>query len=238
MLKRIAKEVLGASEEDLLVMQVLLESLLSSIHLNKDILYLWLKGLPSGHFLTAVINSLFVLLSFSMTWQLAFGVDLRRAFEFFEVCGIVAYGDDHVVSVPEWATQRFNQFTLIELMKKIGLSYTLEDKDAVVERPHRELSEVSFLKRRFLWDKDLKRFLAPLDINSIVETPMWVKKCSDPESQTLVELENSLRELSLHSQEVWDSHIESFKYGAKLLGSFSRFLDREFAKDFVLDGNM
>lgn len=237
-LKRIAKEVLGASEEDLLVMQVLLESLLSSFHLNKNFIYAWLKGLPSGHFLTAVINSIFVLLSFNMSWQNAFGVSMQQASLFFEVCGIVAYGDDHIVSVPSWAIQEFNQFTLIGLMKKIGLSYTLEDKDAVVERPHRLLSEISFLKRKFLWDEDLKRFLAPLDVNSILETPMWVKKCPDMESQTLVELENSLRELSLHPQETWDSHIESFKRCSKLLGSFSMFLNKEFAKDFVLNGSM
>lgn len=237
-LLNVSREMLGSTEEDLLVMQVLLESLLSSIHLNKDCLYMWLKGLPSGHFLTAIINSIFVLISFNSVWQIAFGVNVKKAYEFFEVCGIVAYGDDHIVSVPEWATNVFNQYELVGLFKQIGLSYTLEDKDAVVNAPYRSLNDVSYLKRKFLWDDDKRQYLAPLSLETILETPMWVKKCVDINLQTTTELENSLKELSLHPQFVWDSHIESFKHCAKLLGSFPLFLDREFARSFVLNENV
>nr|AHD25455.1 replicase [Himetobi P virus] len=237
-LLNVSRDMLGSTEEDLLVMQVLLESLLSSVHLNNNYVYMWLKGLPSGHFLTAIINSIFVLISFNSVWQIAFGVNVKKAFEFFEVCGIVAYGDDHIVSVPEWATNVFNQYELASLFKQIGLSYTLEDKDATVNAPYRSLNEVSYLKRKFLWDEDKRQYLAPLSLETILETPMWVKKCVDVNLQTTTELENSLKELCLHPQSVWDSHIESFKHCAKLLGSFPLFLDREFARSFVLNENV
>ena len=237
-LLNVSREVLGSTEEDLLIMQVLLESLLNSVHLNKNCLYMWLKGLPSGHFLTALINSVFVLISFNCVWQLCFDVNVARAFEFFDVCGIVAYGDDHIVSVPKWATDMFNQKTLVDLFKRIGLSYTLEDKDAVIDAPYRSLNEVSYLKRKFLWDDETCMYLAPLSLDTILETPMWVKKCADVNLQTTTELENSLKELSLHPQYVWDSHIESFKHCSKFLGSFSPFLNREFARSFVLNENV
>lgn len=237
-LVKISKEFLNASDEEVQVMNVLLESLYSSVHLNKDIIYVWNKCLPSGHFLTALINSIFVLLSFNMCWQNCFGITKQVAYSFFQQCGIVAYGDDHIVSVPTDALESFNQYTLIDLFKLIGLSYTLEDKDATVDAPSRPLSQVSYLKRRFEWDDGRQRYVAPLHLDSVLETPMWVKNCADINLQTFTELENSLKELSLHSKDIWKQHITKFKTSCKVLGHHSQFLDYEHARNFVLNGNM
>lgn len=205
------QKIFDATEQDVLVLNVLLESLCASIHICKGNIYQSLKNLPSGHFLTAFINSIFVFILFCCAWQLTFGENLPTAFSFFDECGIIAYGDDHVVSVPRKFLLKFNQITLIELMKKLNMEYTLEDKDAVASFESRSISEISFLKRQFIFDERVNRFVAPLSLDTILESPMWIKKCVDPVEQTIVELENSLRELSIHPSDVWDEHISKFK---------------------------
>lgn len=231
---RIFKEIFqNYTEEDILVLQVLLESLCAAVHIHDGHVYQALKNLPSGHYLTAFINSIFVFILFCCAWQLSFGISLTSAFKFFEECGIIAYGDDHVVSIPYKYTFKFNQITLIDLFSKLNMKYTLEDKDAEVESPTRSLSEVTFLKRRFVFDLRVHRYIAPLSMDVILESPMWIKKCVDPVEQTVVELENSLRELSLYPQEVWDFYIYKFKNCFKILGKTSAYLHRAIAFENV-----
>lgn len=232
----LAKEFLEATEEDCLVMSVLLESLFTSVHCNKDILYMWLKGLPSGHFLTAIINSIFVLISFCNAWQACFGPNLLQAFNFFKYCGIVAYGDDHLVSVPKQFLNFFNQMTLPKFMLQFGLTYTMEEKDKIAEEQSRRIDEVSYLKRGFLWDEDYSRYIGPLSIDTILETPQWIKKTPDPETQTFIELENSIKELSLHPTEVWNQWADKFDECFHFLGQRSEFQNKLLSKQFVLTG--
>ncbi len=59
-------------------------------------------------------------------------------------------------------------------MDKIGFIYTNENKtDEVVE--HRTIDHCSFLKRGFRYDADVKRWLAPLELDVILEMPYWTK---------------------------------------------------------------
>nr|WAX26101.1 MAG: RNA-dependent RNA polymerase [Army ant associated dicistrovirus 3] len=231
---KIFKEIFqNYTEEDVLVLQVLLESLCAAVHIHDGHVYQALKNLPSGHYLTAFINSIFVFILFCCAWQLSFGISLTSAFKFFEECGIIAYGDDHVVSIPYKYTFKFNQITLIDLFSQLNMKYTLEDKDAKVESPVRSLSEVTFLKRKFVFDYRVHRYIAPLSMDTILESPMWIKKCVDPVEQTVVELENSLRELSLYPQEIWDVYISKFKNCFKILGKTSAYLHRAIAFENV-----
>lgn len=231
---KLFKEVFeNVSQEDILVLQVLLESLSTAVHIHNGTVYQALKNLPSGHYLTAFINSIFVFVLFCCAWQLSFGISLTSAFKFFEECGIIAYGDDHVVSIPYKYIYKFNQITLTDLFLKLNMKYTLEDKDATVDAPTRTIGEVTFLKRKFIFDSRVHRYIAPLAMETILESPMWIKKCTDPIEQTVVELENSLRELSLYPQEVWDLYISKFNTCFKILGRTSAYLHRAIAFENV-----
>lgn len=200
----ISARFLGATLEQQRIMRVLLVSLLDSVHVTSDEVYQWTHSLPSGHYLTAPINSVFVNLAFGCVWM-----ENKQSFtymtgrKFWEKCGIVAYGDDHLVSIPDDEIQTFNQLTMPLLFRKYGLSYTLEDKDAVATLPFRRIEEVLYLKRSFLRD-ETGFWLSPLSLDVILETPMWLHECPDRRLQTIENLEWSLKELSLHSQEVWN----------------------------------
>jgi len=200
----LSRKFCGTTNEDAKIMRVLLVSLFNSIHITGNEVYQWTHSLPSGHYLTAIINSIFVNLAFLCIWQLAFKVGYHSARMFYSLCAIVAYGDDHIVSIPESCIEIFNQMTLPDLFKKIGLSYTMEDKDATATRPYRDISEINYLKRGFRWDEQEGKWFSPLSMDTILETPMWLHKCPDKRLQTIDNLEWALKELALHDEKVWN----------------------------------
>ncbi|TKV25281.1 hypothetical protein FCN23_09370, partial [Campylobacter jejuni] len=84
---------------------------------------------------------------------------------------------------------------------------------------------ISYLKRKFFYNEDIGKWVAPLDLNVILETPMWVRKCTDMRLQTFNNIEFSLRELSLHPVEVWNEWaprlLELCETHCKLVSKFS-----------------
>jgi len=58
-------------------------------------------------------------------------------------------------------------------MKNIGLTYTSEVKDATNTPAIRKLSDVTFLKRGFRYESSLDRFVAPIEMRTILELPYW-----------------------------------------------------------------
>lgn len=220
----LSRRFCGSSDEDVEVMRVLMVSLLNSVHINGNEVYKWTHSLPSGHYLTAIINSVFVCLSFGMVWMQAQNqFTYYCARYFFEQCGIVAYGDDHLVAIPSRFLDIFNQINMPDLFKVIGLSYTMEDKDAKAESLSRTIQEVSYLKRSFVYDEDRNRWLAPLSLDTILETPMWMHKTPDKLTQTRELIDWSLRELSVHDVRVWVDWSDKLKSLGNQLGHYTKY---------------
>nr|WAL01506.1 non-structural protein [Electric ant dicistrovirus] len=232
---RLSQRFCGTSQEEAYIMYCLLISLFNSVHVTGREIYQWTHSLPSGHYLTAIINSIFVLISFCVIWQIyKKKTNYITARSFYKKCGIVAYGDDHVLSVPSDEAE-FNQFTIPNLFKLIGLNYTMEDKDAVVQEPFRKLEDVSYLKRKFVFNKSFMQWLSPLDLKTVLESPMWLHKCPDPIDQVKAQIDNSLRELSLHDEETWNKWIKVFaKYGQQL-GHYTEFVNHAETRALVLE---
>lgn len=225
---QLSKRFLNATEEDERIMRVLLVSCYNSMHITGNEVYQWTHSLPSGHYLTAIINSIFVNVSFGCVWQLAMSdISYITARSFWENCGIVAYGDDHIVSVPSFYLHKFNQIILPSLFENIGLSYTMEDKDAVAEAPARTINEVSYLKRTFKYDSELHQWLAPLTLSTVLETPQWIHRCPDKRAQTIANLEFGLKELSLHSEEIWNKWAPALQYQCEKLGHYTMFKEQD-----------
>lgn len=220
----LSRRFCGATGEDIRVMRTLLVALYNSCHVSGRHLYQWTHSLPSGHYLTAVVNSIYVNLVFSLCWARCWNPEVRLSAEvygwcrqFYDVCGIVAYGDDHLVAVPEWALSDFSQRTVPRLMAQLGLSYTMEDKDRVVDVDSRPIEECSYLKRGFRTDPVTGEVHAPLNLDTVLETPMWIRKCPDPVFQMCSQLEWTLKELSLHEREVFE------EWAPKICGILERY---------------
>lgn len=164
---------------------------------DQRFMYQWAKSLPSGHPATTVVNSMYSLFCIVAAYYKTTG-DLTG---FWESASAVTYGDDNVVGAGVCG-DRFNQSTVAKaLAEEFGMVYTSDTKDGTLGTVT-DITHVTFLKRGFSFENG--KVLCPLDFNSFLYTVYWCKNRMEEKKIALSVLENTLEELSLHSQEVWD----------------------------------
>lgn len=190
----------GSDAEDNEVRRVIWYEIVNSMHLNRDIIYMWSSSLSSGHALTILVNCLYNHMLFRLVW-LRFKLPIE---DFNEHVYLIVCGDDHVYSVTQYGASFFNERVIQEAMNDMGMTYTPEDKNKTIcDESLRTIDQVTFLKRRFEWDSTIRRYVAPLELKVILEIPYWIKDGAS----TLGDTENNLRicfeELSLHSKPVF-----------------------------------
>jgi len=195
-----------------LIREVLWLELTNSRHVYKNVVTEWCSGLPSGHGCTIMVNCLYNMFAFRLSWMNA-GLDLNQ---FSDLCELQVCGDDNIFSVHPSVSSIFNEMSLSGLMAKIGLKYTTEIKETALY-PFRDISEVEFLKRSFRWDGDVSRFIAPLRLSVVLEIPNWTKKTKDRDSISVSNINECSRELSLHSRSIFQ------RYNSKLTQLKERF---------------
>lgn len=132
---------------------------------------------------------------------------------FHKHVSMVSYGDDNVVGISDdvpW----FNQITISEGYVELGMVYTDESKSGELVA-YRTLEDVGFLKRKFVWNEDICRLVAPLDLSGCLETMNWVRPGLDVLTATVENVQNSMFEIALHGRE------EYKKYSALVQKAFS-----------------
>lgn len=188
------------------VRKVLFFDLTNSVHVFRDLLYQWCLGrLPSGHPLTAIFSSLMNRILYITCWCMLHPHGPAGITDFGKHVYFVTYGDDSIVSVSDWAIVWFNYHTISAAMKSLGYDYTDEMKSTDDQGPlARSLTDVTFLKRGFRFEAALGRWVAPLQLNAILEMLYWTKAGSLGEEITRTNVDNALRELSLHEEPTFD----------------------------------
>jgi hypothetical protein len=186
---------------------VLWSDVVNSIHLFEGSFLQWIKSLPSGHPLTVIINSIIHEMYVQYGYVLLHPQGLHGLQFFRDFVEIQTYGDDGVYSISDVIVPWFNQITLTQALATIGLTYTDELKSETLV-PYRKLSEVTFLKRGFRYEKLLGRYVAPLSLDTILEMPYWTKEGPAPQEITEDNVNTALMELSLHGEEVFHFHQE------------------------------
>jgi hypothetical protein len=185
--------------------------IVNSRHVYKGVLTEWCNSMPSGNLLTILINCFYNMFAFRFCWHYA-GLPLS---DFSKNVVLFVVGDDNIFSVHPKFREQFNELTLCELMRKIGLSYTLETKGQASEK-FRGLSEVEFLKRSFRWDSDVARYVAPLRLSVVLDIPNWTKH-NCPDLIAVDNINECSKELSLHSRTIFQ------RYNSKLVSAKELF---------------
>jgi hypothetical protein len=191
--------------ENARIRRVLWCDLTQSKHLNGKTVYQWNASLPSGHPWTIIVNGLYNEVAFRYCWAKTVSFDRILMHDFDKHVYVIFMGDDNAFSVsPEWR-ENFNEMTLAQDMKDLGLSYTTEHKgEALV--PLRKIGEIDFLKRSFTFSDSMLRYIAPLQLDVVLEIPFWTRK---HDSKTITEdnCETTIKELSLHGKEVFYKYV-------------------------------
>jgi hypothetical protein len=190
------------------VMRVLFDDIINSTHIRGDNVYKWTHSQPSGNPGTVIINTLFNETMFRYVFATVTRLPMMH---FDKYVNFVAYGDDNCANISADVIESFNQETITSAFADIGLTYTDEQKTGSVVR-YRNLSEISFLKRKFKKDDYFKRYVAPLELDTILEMTMWVRGKVDVHLRCADNVNLAYQELAIHGKEVfdkWSKHLDT-----------------------------
>jgi hypothetical protein len=194
------------SEEMKLIRLTLFQEVINSIHISGDTVYQWSSKLPSGHPLTTILNSLQAIILLMLCWCDLHPRGKLALEEFWSEVYPCAFGDDNIFNVSTVATAWYNLTTITEAMVRFNQIYTDENK-TLNAAPYKRLSECTFLKRAFRYDNRLRRLVAPLELDSILDMLNWYTDGPERMTNQITNVENALRELSLHSPEVFEEWV-------------------------------
>nr|AWK77854.1 nonstructural polyprotein [Bundaberg bee virus 1] len=122
---------------------------------------------------------------------------------------VCTYGDDMVMNVSDSLIEIFNQNVLTEaMMSNFTLECTDEQKSSDIPPPYRSLSEISFLKRSFIWNDDVSMYVGVLPVDLLYDITNWVRSgAQDPHVITVDNLKSIAAELALHGRKVFDGEM-------------------------------
>ncbi len=214
-------------EEDNIVRDAIVNEIHHSVQAQGEILYMLCGGIPSGNPMTAPINTLanLTLVLYGIVVSMTrpddldhLKVDLKQSVNALrQLKGefeMIALGDDNVWSVSENIPVIPGQVS--EVLGKLGYTVTGADKQAV--GGFKRLEDCTFLKRGFRFDDDLKVFVAPLALKTIKTFPYWTQISSTVQDE-IDNMNLAIRELSLHSKEVYDELYP--KYAKAMLKAYN-----------------
>lgn len=200
-------EVLGmvlTPAEQNLIRNVLFQDIVSSIHIYRDNCYQWTHSQTSGGPSTVILNSFVNSISVRLVW-----LDIMRNTEYYDLrhfdehIRFISYGDDNVMNLSDKILPFFNMHEIVKAYAKIGLTYTMEDKDAKLVA-YRKLSEVDFLKRSFTYDRTRHKYHGCLAMSTIMEMMNWVRSDINHELSTKENVETAFDELCLYPERVYE----------------------------------
>jgi len=209
----IAKE-LGYSEKDLQRMRGMAYDVAYAFAEFDGTLVQFLGTNPSGHSLTVIINGLVGALYMRFCY---FKLNPESEVKTFKQnVALMTYGDDNIAGVSP-STPWFNHTAIVGELAKIGVIYTMADKEAV-SVPYIHISQATFLKRSFVEAEFTflgeKTYVAPLEIKSLYKTMLVCthSKVVTIESQSADMLRAIHMEFFFHGSKVfsyWDAHIRN-----------------------------
>jgi len=231
-LERLAAKA-GWPDEDLRYIRCIArDTAFPCIDFNGDLIEI--QGNPSGHPLTVIINCLVNSLYMRYAFLLISGKPIET---FQDHVHLATYGDDNIMGVSD-DCPNFNHTRIAAAMKCIGVEYTMAEKEAE-SVPYIHIDDASFLKRSFVYDKDVGCIVAPLDESSFhkMMTARLPKDDMAAEAHAVCVIETAQREYFFHGKEVFLERQKFFHQLVKDCGLQSWVRDSTFPNyyDLVYD---
>lgn len=194
--------------------EVLWLEIVNSKHIYGSLVYEWMSSLPSGAPVTTLVNNHYNHMAAIYVWYKNHDFNVKDLYDFYKYVVYETLGDDNVFAVHPKKLDKFNEIRLSEDLVDLGMTYTneLKGESNVVMR---KITEVSFLKRSFRYEKIYDRYCGPLALEVILEIPYWTKECSNPMTIVDDNVNLSLRELALHDPRVWE------KWAPQIIDAYS-----------------
>lgn len=135
----------------------------------------------------------------------------KEVTSFQKKVALFTYGDDNVFGVSR-TIPWFNHTTIQAELLKIGVEYTMADKTSETV-PYINIDQVSFLKRYWVWNDEVKGYLCPLEEASIIKSlTMWVPSGTiDRYKQTVAVVTAANNEYFFYGREKFEEKHKFFK---------------------------
>jgi hypothetical protein len=150
-------------KSDSLIPEFLLDQAIRSLVAVQDDLYVTTHSMPSGHYLTAILNSLVNRFYTAMWYEREVGDGNVNRFV-HDITDYV-YGDDKLVGVRS-NEDKLNAISMERFFKSMNMGFTDSLKGEITQE-FQSLSEVTFLKRFFRYHEQLKRMVCPLELRTL-----------------------------------------------------------------------
>jgi hypothetical protein len=210
-----------AHEESARIVYLLIYSLGCQLFEHKNDFSLKLKGLPSGHIVTLILNSIVNVMLMMVAFE-----ELCPGLDFFEHVFPGTVGDDNLSGVSETVHEKFHLVNLQIIYRRFGYTVTDASKSKDV-KPFVDPKDMQFLKRKFRFEKRLNLVVAPLETDSVYKMlAFWTFKKQGGASYTermSACLDVAQREMFLHGEEVFVKFVTDFEQPCQELGLFVRW---------------
>jgi len=179
--------------EDFDMIELLLDNAIRSLVAVQDDLYVTTHSMPSGHYLTAILNSLVNRFYTAMWYKREVGDD--NVNNFLHLIIDYVYGDDKLVGI-KGETEVLNAVTMKDFFTSMGMGFTDSLKGDIKE-PFQSLEEVTFLKRFFRFHDELGRIVCPLELRTLQSGLSFYDRTKDLGVVLRAKVENYQREAYL-----------------------------------------
>jgi len=211
-------------EQDRELLDILLQNAIRSIIAVQDDLYVTTHSMPSGHYLTAMLNSLVNRFYTAMWYEREVGDgNVNKC-----VHGIIdyVYGDDKLVGV-KIHPEILNAKSMLKFFTSLNMGFTDSLKNDIITE-FQEMSEVTFLKRFFRYHDELGRIVCPLELRTLQSGISFYDKTKDLDVVLKAKIETYQRECYLWPER--DNLLLDFETHLRERGYAQYILDRSYLK--------
>ena len=176
------------------------------------VFYLVMNGQPSGNPGTAASNTGAGIWIIAYCYLTEVTPKTNKYLDSFdEDIYVCTYGDDMVMNISDSIAEIFNQNILTTaMMSNFMLECTDEQKTGDTPPPYRSLSEISFLKRSFVWNDDISMYVGVLPVDLLYDITNWYRSgVQDPFVITVDNLKSDRKSTRLNSSHSRASRMPS-----------------------------
>lgn len=206
----------GYTGEFRYMQEFLTTTIIRTFVLVADELYMTTHGLPSGTWLTFLLNSLF---NRALDALVIYRHRKIPTIEDFQKIVTSATGDDKVFGVPLELSEDINLLSYKKVFSSLGMVCTNGDKTEITNLSQ-PLEKMTYLKRHFKFHPILKRYMGPLSLNTIVNMPQWIDKSKD----NVTSMNGKMRAVQ----------IEAYIHSPALFRKFTLLFNNELGHEHIL----
>lgn len=196
----------------------LINTIANSFVLVNDEIWATTHGLPSGTWLTLLLNCL---LNKCLTALVVYRCKPNATIE--DVKSIIDFvtGDDKVFGVDEDMAPFFDLLKVKEVAESLGMDCTNGDK-TVITKDTQEFDKLTYVKRHFRKHPVLQRYVGCLSLDTIFNTLQWIRTDTDDKHEAMMGKMRSMQ-------------VEAYIHSPLLFSELTKIFELKFPFDAFFD---